>query len=371
MEELLALEEYKPRGVKRGSVIEGTILSISPVEVLVDISGKSEGIISGRELGDSASDLKVGGKILAYVLQSEDESGQTILSLRRAGGEKRWREVEKLFTEGATIPVRGLETNRGGLVVDLDGVRGFIPSSQLDQPYSGAQGIGKEFQAKIIELDRKANRLILSQKSLTAETNRKRFEGAAKKFKVGESYTGKISGVMPYGLFVALEEGVEGLVHISEVSWERVASLTEDYKLGDEVEVKVLSIDPSAGRINLSIRALSPDPWKDKIEKLKPGERVQGEVIKLTQFGVFVKLEQGVDGLVRSAKIPEYMVDIKPGLKLDLVVEEIKPEARRISLAVAEDDKVELKPIEELTPSAFEVKAEEPEVTKKAPKKKT
>lgn len=365
MEELLASENFELKAIKRGQVIDGTILAITPVEVLVDIGGKSEGVISGRELGDGAKELTPGQKILAYVMQSEDDSGRTILSIKRAGGERRWRELQEEFTSGTPVECRGLETNRGGLVVDLDGVRGFIPSSQLDQANSGSQGIGKRFSAKIIELDRKGNRLVLSQRSMAAEANRKKFEDAAKKFSAGQVASGKVSGIMPYGLFITLDGGIEGLVHISEVSWERVSNLGERFKVGDTVSVKVINIDPSAGRINLSIKALTTDPWKDKIAELKVGEKVKGEVIKLTQFGVFVQIEQGVDGLIRTGKIPEYMVDIKPGQKLDLLVETVDPAQRRISLTVDEGvESKELKPIEELMTDAFT------EAPKTNPKKK-
>lgn len=365
MEELLASENFDLKAIKRGQVIDGTILAITPVEVLVDIGGKSEGVISGRELGDDVKGLTSGQKILAYVMQSEDDSGRTILSIKRAGGERRWRELQEEFAAGLPVECRGLETNRGGLVVDLDGVRGFIPSSQLDQTNSGSQGVGKRFTAKIIELDRKGNRLVLSQRSMTAEANRKKFEETAKKFSAGQVLTVKVSGIMPYGLFVTLGDGVEGLVHISEVSWERVSNLGESFKVGDEVQVKVINIDPSAGRINLSIKALQKDPWQDKITELKVGAKVKGEVIKLTQFGIFVQLEQGIDGLIRSGKIPEYMVDIKPGQKLDLLVETVDPTQRRISLTVDEGSDVsELKPIEELMTDSFT------EVPKSEPKKK-
>lgn len=354
MEELLASSSFKPKAIKRGSVVEGTIVSITPVEVLVDIGGKSEGIIAGRELGDGADNLKPGDKILAYVMQSEDESGQTILSLKRAGGEKRWRELELEFAAGTPVSVRGLETNRGGLVTDVGGVRGFIPSSQLDSTNSGTSGIGKTFTAKIIEFDRRGNRLILSQKVMAAESNRKKFEEAAGKFTAGETYSGKVSGIMPYGLFVSLEEGIEGLVHISEVSWDRVATLSDQFKIGELVKVKVLSVDPSAGRINLSIRALTPDPWQDRLSKLKAGDKIRGTVTKVNQFGVFVELEKGVDGLIRSAKIPEYMVDIKSGQPIDVVIDEVHPEARRISLLVDEGtESATLKPIEELVADTF------------------
>lgn len=372
MEELLASENFELKAIKRGQVIEGTILAITPVEVLVDIGGKSEGVISGRELGDGARELAAGQKILAYVMQSEDDSGRTILSIKRAGGERRWRQLQDEFTSGTPVECRGIETNRGGLVVDLDGVRGFIPSSQLDSSNSGSLGIGKHFTAKIIELDRKGNRLVLSQRQMSAEANRKKFEDAAKRFSSGQEISGKVSGIMPYGLFVTLDDGIEGLVHISEVSWERVSNLSERFKVGDTVTVKVLNVDPSAGRINLSIKALQADPWKDKIAALKPGDKVKGEVIKLTQFGVFVQIEQGVDGLIRTGKIPEYMVDIKPGQTMDLIVETVDPAQRRISLLVDEGVGVDtLKPIEELVADAFtQTPSLEPKKKTKAKTKK-
>jgi small subunit ribosomal protein S1 len=368
MEELLALAEFTPKGISRGQIIEGTIVSASPHEVLVDIGGKSEGIISGRELSEFPTEFKPGDKVLAYIMQSEDESGQTVLSLKRAGGEKRWRELEEEFKKSTPVEVRGMETNRGGLVVDIEGVRGFIPSSQLDSANSGSSGIGKKFQAKIIEFDRRANRLILSQKTLTAEANRRKFEDAAGKFKSGETLTGKVSGVMPYGLFVSLEEGIEGLVHISEVGWERIANLAEVYKIGDEVKVKILNVDPSAGRINLSIKALAEDPWKEKIKEVKAGETVEGEVTKITQFGVFVKLPQGIDGLIQSNKIPPYMIDLKPGAKFKVTVETVNPESHKISLIVAEEAESELKPIEELVSDSF-TEASKPALKSKKDKK--
>ena len=366
MEELLATQDFKPKSVRRGEVVEGTVVSVNSSEVLVDIGGKSEGIISGRELGDEKIELKSGDKILAYVMQSEDETGQTVLSVKRAGGEKRWRELQTEFNSGTPVEVRGIETNRGGLVVELGGVRGFIPSSQLDSSHSGMRGIGKAFTAKVIELDRKGNRLILSQRVLTQETSRKKFEDAAARYKAGQELSGKVAGVMPYGLFVTLEEGLEGLVHISEISWERVNSLTELYKIGDEVKVKVLSVDPTAGRINLSIRVLTEDPWKDKVAKLEPGTKTQGEVIKLTQYGVVVQLSEGIEGMIPSSKVPEYLVDLKPGTKLDLLIDKLNPESRRVSLTIDEGDINELKPIEELVSDPFKAVV----VSEEAPKVK-
>ena len=354
MEELLASAEFQPKSIKRGEVIEGVVVAVTPNEVLVDIGGKSEGLISGRELGEEDSDLKPGDKVLAYVMQSEDESGQTVLSVKRAGGEKRWRELQSDFSSESEVEVKGLETNRGGLVVDIAGVRGFIPSSQLDSTHAGNRGIGKVFLAKIIELDRKANRLILSQRVLTQEVGRKKFVDASERFHLGDILEGRISGVMPYGLFVTIEDGLEGLVHISEVSWDRVGNLSEQYKIGDTVKVKVLSIDPAAGRINLSIKSLTEDPWKDKLAKMKPGSKITGVVSKATQYGVFVTIEQGIEGLIHSSKIPAYMVEIKSGDKLNLVIESVNPESRRISLLVDDtSNKDEVKPIEELVSDSF------------------
>jgi small subunit ribosomal protein S1 len=353
MEELLAIESFSPRTVRRGEVIEGIVVAVNPSEVLVDIGGKSEGVISSRELGDGTPSISVGDKILAYVLQSEDESGQALLSVKRAGGEKRWRELQEGFNSADPIDVKGLEINRGGLVVDLGGVRGFIPSSQLDSSLVGSKGIGRSFKAKIIELDRKTNRLILSQRALTAEVAKKRFEEASERYHEDDELTGRVSGVMPYGLFVTIEDGLEGLVHISEVSWDRVSNLADLFKIGDEVKVKVLSIDPSAGRVNLSVRSLTHDPWKERLGKYAQGTAVHGKVSKLTQYGVFVELERGVEGLVHSSKIPAYMVDIKPGQEMDLIVESINPDARRISLIVDEADHEDVKPIEELVDDSF------------------
>lgn len=346
MEELLKQTGYELRAFKVRDVIEGTVTEKTKKALYLDIGGKTEGIVIGREMKaakDFIAGLKVGDKVQALVTQPENEKGQTILSLKKAAADYLWGEFEEKLKTGESVKVRGKEVNPGGLVVEAKGLQGFIPASQFGSQYLGKieQLINREVEAKPIEVDREKNRLILSEREVSEAELLKAQEEALKKVKVGERFTGEVTGVMSFGLFVKIKIGktyLEGLVHISEISWEKVEDPSEFYKEKDKVKVKVLATDKKSGRLNLSIKQLQPDPW-EKIEKKFPLEsKVKGEVVKLAPFGAFVHLEPGIEGLIHLSKIPVEK-SLKVGDKVDCYVESIDQEGRRMSLGLVLKEK--------------------------------
>jgi small subunit ribosomal protein S1 len=332
MAELLASEKFAPRSLSRGQIIEGKVVSKRSGEVLVDIGAKAEGIISGAEIDDGEDQfeaLKPGDIVLAYVLQAENESGQAILSLKKAVGEKKWRHLIERYEKSESVEVQGLETNKGGLVVDVEGVRGFIPSSHLNMSVSDA--IGKKFDAKVLEIDRKTAKLVLSQRGPLSDAEKEKRKKELENFSKDQVLKGVVTRVAPFGVFVKLSDGLEGLVHISEMSWERVNDPGELFKVGEDIEVKVLGVDMEAGKVNLSVKRLTSSPWENIEEKFYPGKKVKGAINKITPYGIFVNLASGIDGLIHSSKIPSDH-GYKVGDEVEASVESITPETRRLSL---------------------------------------
>lgn len=332
MEELLQSGEFAPRALSRGSVVEGRIVSIRGGEVLVDIGAKAEGLISGEELDTDdnlLASLNPGDTVLAYVIQPENESGQAILSLKKASNERKWRLINEKYEKSEPISAQGIESNKGGLVVDALGVRGFIPSSHLNM--SLHEAIGKTFDAKILEIDRKTAKLVLTQRGPMSQEEKDKRKKDLENFEKDQVLEGEISRVAPFGVFVKLPNGIEGLVHISEISWERVNDPAELYKIGDKLEVKVIGVDLESSKINLSVKRLSSSPWENIEEKFYPGKKVKGQINKITPYGIFVNLAQGIDGLIHSSKIPEGK-EFKVGDEIEASVESITPETRRLSL---------------------------------------
>lgn len=332
MDELLKQVASKPLGFKRNQQVEGTIVAMNDKEVLVDLNAKSEGILSGREYDATKEFLKnynVGDKITVTVIQSENDQGQVVLSLRASSGEKRWDYFKEKMDLEETVEVKGIELNKGGLIVECEGMRGFVPSSQFSAPYLGkiTELIGKVFTVKVIEVDRRANRLVFSEKHIHTEDSQKALERLAP----GEKYDGIVSSVLPFGVFVNIN-GAEGLVHVSEISWEKVNNPADLYKQGDKVSVQILSVDPSQGKLNLSIKQLLPNPWQELADKYKIGDQIEGIITKKSNYGVFVRLDDKVEGLVHSSKVtnPE---DFKEGQKIKCVIESFNPDAKRIALA--------------------------------------
>lgn len=348
MDELLAQSGYQLRGWRRGDLVEGIMVEKTKSALYLDVGGKSEAMVIDRELKaakDFIKDLKVGDKVMAVVTQVENDKGQMLMSLKRAAFESFWLEVEKKLKTGETIKVQGWEANKGGLIVDAKGLQGFIPASQFGAHLKGKLDslIGKTLEVKVTEVNREKNRLIFSEKGVSEAALLKDQEKALKKVKIGDVFAGVITGVMPFGFFVKVTSkgskiSLEGLVHISEVSWEKVEDLSKFYKQGDQVEVKVLSIDQKSGKLNLSIKQLMSDPWEGIEKKYTPDVQVKGEVVRTAPFGVLVKLEPGVEGLIHISKIPVEQ-SIKIGDKLNCFIELIDPEHRRISLGLVLKEK--------------------------------
>ena len=342
MEELLKVTGYELKGLKKGQLVEGIVTDLTKKMILIDIGAKTEGVVVDKEYEaakEMMDDLKIGDTVQAYVGSPENERGQILLSLRQAVMDKRWELFDELIKTGDTIEVHGLEVNKGGIIVKARGVRGFVPSSQFGREYLGklADLQNKSFVVKVIEVDREKNRLIFSEKAVSEKAALANQAEAIKQVKVGDALEGVVSGIMPFGVFVRAnlkDLFLEGLVHISEISWEKVENPGVHFKTGDKIKVKVIGLDEKSSRLNLSVKQLSDDPWKKLAEKYPEGSKISGEVTRLASFGAFVNLEPGVDGLIHISKIPADK-ELKPGTKLDCFVENVDVDHRRMSLSLA------------------------------------
>lgn len=345
MEELLNSSGYSITVPKRGETIVGLVTSVTRKMVLVDIGAKTEGIVADREY-DAARDfiqtLSSGDEIDVFIVNEETDKGQILLSLKRAMFDKLWNMLKDYMDNSQDVQVVGIETNRGGMIVRWQGLRGFVPTSQFGSQWTGDidQLIDKKFKVRPIEVDREKNRLIFSEKHVSEAELLERREQALDKVKVDDTYNGVVTGLMSFGAFVGVEVPVdkkgddvgkvEGLVHISEISWEKVDKIEEYVKIGNKVQVKVLGVEEGTGKLNLSIKQLKDDPWS-AMEKYKEGSKVKGVVSRVAPFGVFVHFEPGVDGLIHISKLPAGE-QIKVGDKVDVFVENLDTEQRRMSL---------------------------------------
>ena len=345
---------------QRGENIEGTIISMSPSEVLVDIGYKTEGVVTSRDLDrldqDFRSSLKVGDSVLVNVLRPEDKEGNIILSLSRAQLESDWREAEKLFEAEQIIEREVVDCNQGGVIVNLARVRGFVPASQvvsLRIPRGGddterermlRQLIGRPLSLKIIELDRRRNRLILSERAALREWREEQKERLLRELSKGEIRHGVVSSLCDFGAFVDLG-GADGLVHLSELSWRRIGHPREVLKVGQEVDVCVLSVDKERQRIALSLKRLQEEPWSTVDERFNIGMLVTGTVTKLTNFGAFVRVDEAIEGLVHISEISEERIVhprdvLTEGQEITVRVIRIEAERQRMGLSLrrVEDD---------------------------------
>ncbi|HET7768989.1 MAG TPA: S1 RNA-binding domain-containing protein [Chloroflexota bacterium] len=357
MQELLAAEDAAVKDVKRGSVAEGVIVRVHQDEVLVDVGLKSEGVIPGREVSEIEQEIgrkpKVGDRVLVYVLATETHEGHPLLSYRRAGTERFWRRAQEQVQSGEVVEAKVLEVNRGGVVVDF-GNRAFVPISQLvsvqrvgeteeeqEQLVEQLKSlVGKRLKLKVIEADRKRNRLILSERQANRELRSQRRDTLLQELEPGQIRTGRVSNVANFGVFVDLG-GADGLVHISELSWSRVKHPSEVVKPGQEVEVFVISVDRDTKKIALSLRRAQEDPWMSIEERYPLNSIVTGEVIKQAQFGVFVKVEDGVEGLVHNSEIaPSDRRLLQEGQTLPFRVLSVDLDRRRLRLSPAPDSVV-------------------------------
>lgn len=348
MEELLALEKDKVRGLKKAEIVDGVVTEISSKGIFIDIGAKTDGVVLGKEFErckDYIHSLKPGDKVKAYVGSTENDKGQILLSLRQASVDFAWAKYEEMFKTGETTEVHGREINRGGLIVDaMFSLQGFVPGSQIGSFWQGKldQLVGKKLLVKVIEVNREQNRLVFSEKAISDAEKIEKTAKAIKKLKNSEEFEAEISQVAPFGLFVKIKvenENVEGLVHISEVSWQKIEDLSKSFKTGDKVKVKIISVED--GRIQFSIKQMLPDPWEELEKKYPVDSRLSGKITRLTSFGALVEIEPGVEGLVHISKIPPE-VSLNEGDKLEIYIESVDRKARRISLGLV----LSQKPIE-------------------------
>jgi small subunit ribosomal protein S1 len=344
MQDYLDLEDQHIRQLSHGDIVDGVVVRVDPDEVLVDIGSKSEGVISNRELGmrgdPQAIQLNEGDEVKVFVISPENEDGNVVLSLRKAKAEGIWTEAAEREASGDVIDAEVREQNKGGLIVNVLGLRGFLPTSQVSRQFSNQpeELLGQKIQVKILEVNRKRNRLIVSQKAAMDEDRARQREELFEKLKVGDVVKGRVSGLTTYGAFVNLG-GADGLIHISELSWDRVNSVNEVLSVGDEVTVKVIKLDHELQRISLSLRQMSDDPWETIEQKFPPGSRVKGEVTKTKKYGAFLQLDDGIEGLLHISELTWEHVErtedvVKPGDKLEVVVLHADKVRRRISLSL-------------------------------------
>jgi small subunit ribosomal protein S1 len=361
-EELIQAMEASLRDFKDGDIVEGEVVKIDRDEVLVDIGYKSEGVIPAKELSirhdvNPTEVVKVGDQVEALVLQKEDKEGRLILSKKRAQYERAWGRIEEVMQSGGTIKGPVIEVVKGGLILDI-GLRGFLPASLVDlrrvrdlHPF-----VGTELEAKIIELDRNRNNVVLSRRAFLEESQsegRKKFLESLHK---GERRKGTVSSIVNFGAFVDLG-GVDGLVHVSELSWKHVDHPSEVVQVGQEVEVEVLDVDLERERVSLSLKATQEDPWKEFERKYQAGEVIEGQVTKLVPFGAFVRVAAGIEGLVHISELSNEHVDtpesvLNVGDKVRVKVIEVDVARRRISLSmrqVGDQEPVSRPEIEEET----------------------
>ncbi|HEV2583962.1 MAG TPA: S1 RNA-binding domain-containing protein [Ktedonobacteraceae bacterium] len=366
MEALLAAHTT-PTNIKRGDVVDGVIVRIDQDEILVDIGLKSEGVLSSKEIPTSGEwsfeNLHLNDKVLVYVIQPETSEGHALLSLKRANAERQWRIAEQQYRDNELLRARVIDYNKGGLIVDVSGIRGFVPISQIlnlkreevaqggDNQETAAKLQSmkdKELQLKIIEINRARNRLILSERLANQEYRQRRREELLDELKPGEVRRGVVSNLANFGAFVDLG-GADGLVHISQLAWSRVNHPSEVLKVGQEVEVQVLSVDKEKKKIALSIKRAEVDPWTMVASRYTPGQIVNGTITKIAPFGAFARIEDGVEGLIHSSELTPGMdprASLHEGQELQLRILRIEADRRRLGLSLRQADELDTKEAE-------------------------
>lgn len=341
MDELLATS---PARAKAGDVVDGVVTSVRKHEVWVDMGANGLGVIFRREVGQQ--DLKEGEAITASIVDPELDEGYALLSMKRAVKDRGWGELQRVFDDQEIIEVSPYDANRGGLLVELEGIRGFLPVSQLaaehyprvsdsdkDEILTKLNALaGQIMKVRILDISRKDNKLIFSEK----EAVRDRMQSQLEKLKVGDAVDGVVTGVIDFGAFVNVD-GIEGLVHISEISWERVEDPRKYVKVGENVKAKIIAIDKD--RLSLSIKQMSEDPWTQEVKKFKKGEQVEGKITRITPFGAFVQLSPSVEALVHVSEMsddesidPEEIFKLNEKKKFKVL--DIDTENRKIALSL-------------------------------------
>src|SRR5215203_3394504 len=326
-----------------GDVVSGKVVRIDQDEVLVDIGYKSEGVIPSNELSirktvKPSEEVELGEEVDALVLTKEDQEGRLILSKKRARFEKAWRRIERAADSGEPVEGTVIEVVKGGLILDL-GVRGFLPASLVDirRVQNLDEFMGQKLECKVIELNRSRNNVVLSRRAVLEEERKEVREQILGKLEPGEVVEGKISNIVDFGAFVDLE-GIDGLIHISELSWSHVNHPSEVVAIGDTVRVKVLDIDRDRQRISLGLKQTRKDPWQEIVERVNVGEQIQGRVTKLVSFGAFVEVAEGVEGLIHISELADHHVEtpdeiVRSGDEVDARIIDVDARRRRLSLS--------------------------------------
>ncbi len=329
---------------EEGDVVSGNVVRIDKDEVLVDIGFKSEGVIPSNELSirksvDPSDEVDLGEEVDALVLTKEDQEGRLILSKKRARFEKAWRRIEAAAESGEPVEGTVIEVVKGGLILDL-GVRGFLPASLVDirRVQNLDEFMGTKLECKVIELNRSRNNVVLSRRAVLEEERKEVREQILGRLQPGQVVEGKISNIVDFGAFVDLE-GIDGLIHISELSWSHVNHPSEVISIGDTVRVKVLDIDRDRQRISLGLKQTQEDPWQRVLNEYKEGDTVEGKVTKIVAFGAFVQILPGVEGLVHISELAQHHVEspaevVRPGDELKVKILEVDDSRRRLSLSV-------------------------------------
>lgn len=351
LEELI--DQFTPsKSLRRGEIIDGRVIAKSHDALVVNIGYKSEGIVPSREMRtldqEAYESLSVGDEVIAYIINPEDENGSPVLSIDRARGEQGWRILEKAMEAGETVKGKIIGSNRGGAVVEAEGVQGFVPLSQLagparelyvpggEEPKDGF--IGMEIEFKVIELNRLRNRAIFSERAALQAWKAEQKKRLVEELTEGETRKGRVTGISSFGAFVDLG-GADGLVHISEMSWEPVRNPEDVVKVGQEVEVYVLKVDRESLKIALSLRRLQPEPWETVHEKFSTGQVVPATVTKLANFGAFARLDGGIEGLIHISELSDHPVNhprdvVREGDDVQVRILRIEPERRRLGLSI-------------------------------------
>lgn len=343
MDELLAASDIK--GLEAGEVVEGAVSSVKKHEVWIDLGAKGVGVVLRREIGHGQL-LELGQKVTVSVIDPELDEGYALLSMKRAAKDRGWDELKRMFESQEIIEVSPYDANRGGLLVELEGIRGFLPVSQLAAGHyprvSGADKdeilqklnalISKPIRVRVLDVSRKDNKLIFSEKEAVKDDMQARFA----ELKVGDVVEGVVTGVIDFGAFVNVD-GIEGLIHISEISWERVEDPRKYVKVGDTVKAKIIAIDKD--RLSLSLKQMTEDPWLQEVKAFKKGDIVEGKITRITPFGAFVQLSASVEALVHVSEMSdEEAVDPQQIFQLNekkqFKVLDIDTENRKIALSL-------------------------------------
>ncbi len=338
---------------RAGDLISGTVLSISKNGVVLDMAGRLTGLVRGKELDDESgeySKLALGDTVEATVVELENEQGMLELSFRQAGHRKAWDYLQKLFEANEIVPAKVIDANKGGLLVKVGNVEGFLPVSQLNtEHYPRVDGgdrnrildrlktyAGQIFQVKIITIKEQEEKLIVSEKQAWEREQ----NVLLARYKVGDEIEGKVTGVVDFGAFVEFGDGLEGLVHISELAWQRIENPSDIVKVGDKIRAKIITIDD--GRVSLSIKQLKADPWKDVAQKYRVGQVISGKILKLSPYGAFVELDPDIHGLAHVSELSRHNIQnpgsvLKAGETAEFKIISLEPGAHRLGLTLAGD----------------------------------